>query len=282
CVFSHSTAQSLNQERRYYLASLPQKRKRKISKKSQKIIENTKALDVPEADLVKIMGSALQPPQKKVKTGDVQKTDHQSMMNSISQMTDNLSLSSSTSGGCNFSTSAQGSRQSSENPNMAIVASTSNARKHTVEIVTDSCPQSETISYEINPSPVNNVEMRSLKSREIKQPETENRYKIMMADAIQKLAIATLAMKHNPEYGPCELESVVNKFKIKKLGKDPKLTKQSYSNTLLEIFNNGGIDTVMDRLEENLSSHLKCQPKDEKRNRKRSAAVNDEQSMNEK
>ncbi|CAI2163450.1 13566_t:CDS:2 [Funneliformis geosporum] len=282
----HSNAQSLNQEKLFHLSSLPQlqKRKRKRNKRSQQTNENIKSLDEPEKiDLVNVMGSGLQPPQKKVKSDDVQTTDHQSMMNSISKLTNNLSLSSLPSGGFNSSTSAQGSRQSSDNSNKPTVASTSNARKHTIEVVTDSSPKPETISYEIDPSPVNNVEMHRLRSREIKQPlEMQNHYKFMMADAIQKLAIATLAMKHNPEYGPGELDSVVNKFKIKKMGKDPSLTTQSYSNTLLDIFNNGGIDTVMERLEENLSSHLKCQPKDERRKRKRFSVANDEQPMNEK
>ncbi len=224
--------------------------------------------------------------QKKIKT-DLSTTDQQSIKSTISQLKN--TLSSSLNEDSNSSVSAQGSKHPSDSLNKQIVDPTSSTEKHTVEIVMDSCPQPATISYEINPSPLNTCEVKEPDLRKhIPCKEwpvsdysqgTQKAYKHMMADAMQKLALATLAMKHNPESGPYELDNVVNKFKIKKLpkGKGPDVTAQTYNNTLIDIFNHGGMDTVIERLEENLSSHLKYKPRNNKKKRKRSAVNDDDE-----
>ncbi|RIA99754.1 hypothetical protein C1645_1456 [Glomus cerebriforme] len=278
-------------------------------KKPRKKAKKSKVLNEPRVDLEKMLSSVVQSPQKEIETKEppLSITEHLNkfvfnqggFINSITQSTSNLSLN----GNSDLSVSSQGNRQTFDKPIFPTIdtnfstlygasnkqtvqtmtSTSSNTEKHAVEVFTNSGsqPTTTTISYETNPNPPNNEEITEVTEYNIRRhvPREEwpipdrsfemgKEYKRMMADAIQKLAITNLAMKHNPESGPGELDSIVNKFKIKKIAKDSG-SANAYNETLINIFNHGGISTVMERLEGNISSYLKVKPKENRRQRKK-------------
>jgi hypothetical protein len=303
----HSTAISLNEEKMSVVNSqigsnLPAIKCKKTKNKKAK---KSRPSNGPKVDLEKILSSAIQLPEKKLetKTPPLSIAEHLNkfvfnqggFINSITQSTTNLSLN----GNSNFSISPQGTIQTfnstlfptlnanfstpygaSDNQAVQTVTSTSSNTGKQVSVESDSQPTTTTISYEIDPNSSSNNEIetteynirRHVPHEEWPIPnlsiEADKEYKSMMADAIQKLAITNLAMKHNPESGPGELDSVVNKFKIKKIAKDSS-SALTYNETLINIFNHGGMNMVMERLEGNISSHLKVKPKENRRQRKK-------------
>ncbi|GBC07108.1 hypothetical protein RclHR1_07250010 [Rhizophagus clarus] len=295
----HSTAKSLNGEKMLVVNSqigsnLPVI---KCEKTKNKKIKKSKPPNGPKVDLEKILSSAVQLPENKIETKPppLSIAEHLNkfvfnqggFINSITQSTNNLSLN----GNSNFSISPQQTFNSpifptfnnnfSDNQTVQAVASTSsNIGKHTVEVVEPNSQPTTTTSHKIDPNPPSNHEIeiteynirRHVPHEEWPIPdlsfEADKEYKRMMADAIQKLAITNLAMKHNPESGPGELDSIVNKFKIKKIAKDSG-SALTYNETLINIFNHGGMDMVMERLEGNISSHLKVKPKENRKQRKK-------------
>ncbi|GBB93066.1 hypothetical protein RclHR1_02100015 [Rhizophagus clarus] len=86
----------------------------------------------------------------------------------------------------------------------------------------------------------------------------ERKYNKIMASAIQELAIASLAMKYNPEVVPGKLDGVVRKLGLKKVARECG-SLEAYSEYLIKTYNYGGMDTVMKHLEEKYSSRLKVQ-----------------------
>ncbi|CAB4380413.1 unnamed protein product [Rhizophagus irregularis] len=301
----HSTAKSLSEEKMSIVNSqigsnLPAI---KCKKTKNKKVKKNKSSNGPKVDLEKILNSAVQLPEYKIDT----KTPSLSITEHLNKFVFNQggfinSITQSTNGSSNFSVSPQGSKQTFNSPilptlntnfstlygvsdNQAVqtVASTSsNTGKHPVEVLveSDSQPTTTIISNEIDPNPSSNNEIETTEysiRRHVPHeewpipdlsPESDKQYKSMMADAIQKLAITNLAMKHNPESGPGELDSIVNKFKIKKIARDSG-SAHTYNETLMNIFNHGGMDMVMERLEGNVSSHLKVKPKENRRQRKK-------------
>ncbi|GBB84558.1 hypothetical protein RclHR1_11120002 [Rhizophagus clarus] len=79
----------------------------------------------------------------------------------------------------------------------------------------------------------------------------------IMASAIQELAIASLALKYNPEAAPYKLDHVVKKLAIKKVvGEHSSI--EVYNENLIRIYNNkGGMKAVTKNFEKKFSSYLK-------------------------
>lgn len=275
----------------------------KCKKTKNKKAKKNKPSNGPKVDLEKILNSVVQLPENKMET----KQPPLSIAEHLNKFVFNQggfinSITQSTNGSSNFSVSPQGSKQTFNSPifptlntnfsalygasdNQAVqtVASTSsNTGNHPVEVLveSDSQPTTTIISNEIDSNPSSNNEIETAENnirRHVPHEEwpipdlsseSDKQYKSMMADAIQKLAITNLAMKRNPESGPGELDSIVNKFKIKKIAKDSG-SAHAYNETLINIFNHGGMDMVMERLEGNISSHLKVKPKENRRQRKK-------------
>lgn len=82
-------------------------------------------------------------------------------------------------------------------------------------------------------------------------------YNKIMANAMQELAIASLAIKHNPEATPGKLDSVVRELTIKKVARISGTT-EAYNENLINFYSSGGMDKVMKRLEEKFSPCLKA------------------------
>ncbi|RGB27055.1 hypothetical protein C1646_769610 [Rhizophagus diaphanus] len=86
--------------------------------------------------------------------------------------------------------------------------------------------------------------------------EEKRLYNKIMANAMQELAIASLAIKHNPEATPGRLDGVVRELTIKKVNRVSGTT-EAYNENLISLYSGGGMDEVMKRLEEKFSPCLK-------------------------
>ncbi|CAB4474588.1 unnamed protein product [Rhizophagus irregularis] len=82
----------------------------------------------------------------------------------------------------------------------------------------------------------------------------------IMANAIQELAIASLAMKYNPEVTPGKLDNIVRKLSIRRVAKEYG-SIVDYIKNLIGIFDSGGMDAVTKHLEERFFFRLKFQSK---------------------
>jgi hypothetical protein len=204
--------------------------------------------------------------------------NQQSIMSSITQSTSNLSLN----GNSNLPVSQESEQKFSNSmfPDFPSFYGVSN--EQTIASTSSSIglqPATATISYDVNPNPQSNNEIteitgyNNIHKQERPIPDESKEYTNMMADAIQKLAVATLAMKYNPESGPGELDKIVNKFKVKKSG-------HAQNGSLIHIYNVGGMGTVMNKLEENVSSHLKVKPREIRRQKKKRRILQGPSSLN--
>jgi hypothetical protein len=262
----------------------------KDKKKTNKKVKKNKSNE-PKVDLEKILSPAVQSPQNvETKVPPLSLTDHlEKVVKSIARSTNNLSLIRDP----NLSVSSQGIRQTFNSPIFPTIdanfppfyEASNNSNNQTVQTMASTSsitgnhpvgdlglqPATATNLYAINPNSSSSNETTEITGYgewSIPNLSFEKEYKSMMADAIQKLAITNLVMKHNPESGPGELDSVVNKFEVKKIAKDSS-SAHAYNESLINIFNHGGMDTVMERLERNISSHLKVKPKENRRQRKK-------------
>lgn len=78
-----------------------------------------------------------------------------------------------------------------------------------------------------------------------------------MASAMQELAIASLAVKHNPEATPNKLDNVVKNLGLKKVVRENGGSLEDYNGNLIRIYNKGGMDAVTKHFEKKFSSNLK-------------------------
>ncbi|GBB95745.1 hypothetical protein RclHR1_02600014 [Rhizophagus clarus] len=83
----------------------------------------------------------------------------------------------------------------------------------------------------------------------------------MIASAMQELAAASLALKHNPDATPGKLDSVLRELRIKKVIAKQGGSIEAYNKNLIGTYNSGGINAIMKHFEKKFSSCLKVQIK---------------------
>ncbi|GBB85502.1 hypothetical protein RclHR1_01200016 [Rhizophagus clarus] len=95
----------------------------------------------------------------------------------------------------------------------------------------------------------------------IKEQNKKRESNKMIASAMQELAVASLAFKHNPGAAPGKLDKVVKELMIKKVVEKHGGSIEIYNKNLIGIYDNGGMDAITKHFEKKFSSCLKVQIK---------------------